>query len=181
MDRNRKFISMRENLTYLSTDLTVNRSNHKILLVMTLFRLSSYLYQYRFRQRWILFCSLPILAFYRFTVEWILGIELPFSTQVGPGLEIHHGQALVVNGNTIIGSHCLLRHCTTIGCVRLPDGRQGPSPVIGDRVEVGSNVVILGGITIGNNVKIGAGAVVLKSLPDNVVAVGNPARILEKK
>jgi putative colanic acid biosynthesis acetyltransferase WcaB len=52
--------------------------------------------------------------------------------------------------------------------------------VIGDNVEVGANVCIIGDIKVGNNVRIGAGAVVVKNVPDNVVIAGNPARIIKK-
>lgn len=50
---------------------------------------------------------------------------------------------------------------------------------IGDNVYIGNNVIILPGVTIGNNVVIGAGAVVSKSIPDNSVAVGVPARVIK--
>ena len=50
--------------------------------------------------------------------------------------------------------------------------------MIGDNVTLGVNVTIIGGITIGNNVIIGAGSVVVKDIPDNSVAVGNPARVI---
>ena len=52
---------------------------------------------------------------------------------------------------------------------------------IGDNVWIGMNAVLLPGISIGNNVAIGANAIVTKDLPDNVIAVGNPCRILKEK
>jgi len=51
---------------------------------------------------------------------------------------------------------------------------------IGNHVWLGANVTILPGITLGNNVVVGAGSVVTKSYPDNVILVGNPARVLRK-
>lgn len=51
---------------------------------------------------------------------------------------------------------------------------------VGDNVWIGGSVTILGGVTIGNNTVIGAGSVVTKNLPDNVVAVGNPCKIIKK-
>ena len=53
-------------------------------------------------------------------------------------------------------------------------------PWLGDNVDVGANVVVIGGVRIGNNVKIGAGSVVTKDVPDNCTVVGNPARIIYK-
>jgi len=66
-----------------------------------------------------------------------------------------------------------------------PDGsisrntRNNNAPIIGDNVTIGANVVIIGDITIGNNVIVGAGSVVTKSILDNCIVVGNPARILK--
>jgi putative colanic acid biosynthesis acetyltransferase WcaB len=122
--------------------------------------------------------GLPVMVSYRVVVEYILCVELRARTRVGSGLKIEHGYSLVVNDQTVIGSNVHLRHCITIGCVKLSDGSQGPSPVIGDNVEVGANTVILGGIHIGENAKIGAGSVVVKDVPANAVVVGNPARVV---
>lgn len=52
-------------------------------------------------------------------------------------------------------------------------------PTIGDNVSIGAGAVLLGGIKIGNNVSIGANAGVLKDLPENVVAVGVPAKVIK--
>lgn len=125
--------------------------------------------------------SVPILVAYRFVTEWLFQIELPAATQIGKGLIIDHGFALVVNKHTIIGDDCRLRHCVTIGCKVNADGTQGPSPRIGHRVEVGAGAIIIGDITIGNDAVIGAGAVVTKDVPEGAVVVGNPARIVKLK
>lgn len=94
---------------------------------------------------------------------------------------LFHGQALVVNQGVIIGENCTLRNSTTIGHKRQADGTFSPCPRIGNNVDIGANVVIIGDVEIGDNVIIGAGTVVTKSIPANSVVVGNPARILEKK
>ena len=54
-------------------------------------------------------------------------------------------------------------------------------PIIGDNVVVGTHAQILGNVTVGNNSIVGAGAIVTHDVPDNVVVVGNPAKILESK
>ena len=91
-----------------------------------------------------------------------------------------HGQALVVNDGTVFGSNCTVRNSTTIGNKRLKDGTYSRAPIFGDRVDIGANAVIIGPLTIGHNVAIGAGAVVVKDVPDNCVVVGNPGRVLPR-
>ncbi len=124
--------------------------------------------------------GIPYLGFYKVLVEWIFGIELPSSLRVGPNLWLGHGHALVVEPNTTIGANCFLRQSTTIGRKRWPtaedNGRE--AVMIGNNVDIGSNVVILGPIAIGDNVAIGAGSVVVEDVPDGAVVVGNPARII---
>ncbi len=123
----------------------------------------------------------PYLVFYRYWVEWVWGIEIPRKTTIGKGLSLFHGQALVVNLGVVIGDNCTLRNSTTIGNKKLADGTLSRPPRIGNNVDIGANVVIIGDVEIGDNVIIGAGSVVTKSIPANSVVVGNPARILEKK
>ncbi len=151
-----------------------NPSNPKAKMILLLFRLC----QYGKVNKVTFYLMIPYLILYRIFVEWLLCVELPWKTVVGPGLVIDHGQALVVNDGSIIGSNCTLRHSTTIGSKLLKDGSYSKSPILGDWVDVGSNVCIIGPVSIGNNVKIGAGSVVITDIPDNCVAVGNPARIV---
>lgn len=164
-------------LHFLLQDYSANRGNAKTIIVLFMFRLAQLFAKRRGSLTWWL--GVPYMIFYRVVIEWIMGIELRPSTQIGSGLKIEHGFALVVNDRTVLGRNVHLRHSTTIGCVQLADCSQGPSPVIGDNVEVGANCVILGGITIGNRAKIGAGSVVVKDVPAGAVVVGNPARVIK--
>jgi serine acetyltransferase len=118
--------------------------------------------------------GLPITVAYRLIFQWILGIDIPIGTRLGFGVNVYHGHGLVVNRDCVIGRNVTLRQNTTIGCAR--DG--GVSPVIEDNVDVGANVVVIGGIRIGANSVIGAGSVVTKDVPVNSVVVGNPARVV---
>ena len=152
-----------------------NKHNIKGRLILAAFRFASFAKLNK--ALFILF--IPYLILYRIFVEWLLTVELPFKTKVGKGLIIYHGQAMVINDGTIIGENCTIRHCTTIGSKQNENGSYSSCPVIGNNVDIGSNVCIIGPITIGNNVKIGAGSVVIKNVPDNVIVVGNPARIIK--
>ena len=157
-------------------DWGANTGNPKGRLVMLLFRTAHLL-----RQNLIvalLFFWYFIL--YRVMVEWFLGIELPWKTRIGPGFRVDHGQALVINDGTVFGANCTVRNSTTIGNKQVTDGTYSRAPIFGDRVNIGANAVIIGPITIGDDAVIGAGAVVVKDVPANCVAVGNPARIVPR-
>ena len=162
-------------MLYLLQDLKANKGNTKGQMVLFLFRLASL----ATRHKLIFIAFIPYLLFYRFFVEWVLGIELPYKVQLGSSLKLFHGQSLVINKGTVIGSNCTIRHSTTIGNKTNMDGTDSACPVIGSNVEIGAHVCIIGNITIGNNVKIGAGSVVVKNIPDNCIVVGNPAKIIK--
>jgi len=92
-----------------------------------------------------------------------------YDTIVGGGLKIRHGNGTVIRADSL-GKDCDVYQQVTVGAGR------GGFPVIGDRVDLCSGCIIFGGITIGDDVIIGAGAVVGKDVPDRAVMVGNPAR-----
>jgi serine acetyltransferase len=159
---------------YLFQDRKANRGNIKGQLVLFLFRLVQVINRHTILK--IVF--ILYLIWYRVTVEWFLGIELPRKLTAGKGLIIYHGQALVVNQGVVLGENCVLRNSVTIGHKKLADGNFSGCPRIGNNVDIGANVCIIGDVVIGNNVIIGAGSVVVKNVPDNCTVVGNPARIL---
>lgn len=164
-------------MSYLFQDWHANRRNFKGQLVMLMFRLVSLINRSMVAK--VVF--FPYLVLYCYAVEWVWGIEIPRKTKIGKGLSLYHGQALVLNQGVILGDNCTLRNSVTIGHKKLTDGTFSRCPRLGNHVDVGANVVIIGDIEIGDNVVIGAGSVVTKSIPANSVAVGNPARILDKK
>lgn len=118
---------------------------------------------------------------YKVLTTWLLGVELPPETVVGPALRLVHPQAIVVNGESRIGARCVLRASTTLGNVVDDHGRASGSPVVGDDVELGVGVIVIGPVHIGDRARVGAGAVVLRDVPADRVAVGNPARVLPPK
>jgi len=162
---------------YLFQDWQANRQNFKGQLVLFMFRLVQVINRYMLLK--VIF--ILYLLFYRYWVDWVWGIELPRKLTVGKGLSLFHGHALVINQGVVIGENCVLRNSTTIGHKKLADGSFSKCPRIGNNVDIGANVCIIGDIEIGDNVVIGAGAVVFKNIPANSIAVGNPARIVEKK
>ena len=99
---------------------------------------------------------------------------------VGPGFRIYHAGGYVhVGPNVKIGSNC-----TFVSGVVFGNKTEEPddSPVtVGDNCYFGIGVTVLGGVTIGNNVSIGAHAVVTHDIPDNAIVGGVPARIIKYK
>ena len=158
-------------MSYLTQDWERNKGYSKGKLLMFSFRLASY----AGRSKLLKFILIPHLMFYKFWIEWTLGIEIPYDTQIGKGLVVYHSVALVINKHTIIGANCVLRHSTTIG---QRGDLESDCPIIGDNVNVGAQVCILGKISIGDNSIIGAGSVVVKDVPANAVVAGNPARVI---
>ena len=98
---------------------------------------------------------------YRVIALGAFGIDIPVATWIGPGLAVHHGMALVINGGTRIGARVTLRHSTTLGSRRT----DLDCPVLDSGVDVGPNSVLLGSISIGAGARIGAGSVVLHDVP----------------
>ena len=162
---------------YLFQDRQANRQNFKGQFVLFLFRLAQLINRSMIAK--VIFY--PYLLLYRYWVDWVWGIELPRKLTVGKGLSLYHGHALVLNQGVVIGNNCTLRNSTTIGHKKLANGSFSACPRIGNNVDIGANVCIIGDVEIGDNVAIGAGSVVVKSIPANSIAVGNPARILEKE
>lgn len=82
---------------------------------------------------------------------------------------------VVIHSRAVIGKNCKIAQQVTIG------GRSGiyEVPVIGDNVYLGAGCKVLGNVIIGNNVVVGANAVVIRSVPDNAVVAGVPAKIVK--
>jgi serine O-acetyltransferase len=108
--------------------------------------------------------------------ETLTGISIPKSARVGPGLRIYHFGLVIIHADAEIGANCTLRHGVTIG--NRVDG--GPVPVLEDDVELGAYAQVLGGVRIGRGAKVGALSVVLRDVPPGAVAVGIPARIINR-
>lgn len=97
------------------------------------------------------------------------------SAEFGPGFVLIHSNGVVINSAVKGGRDVKVEHQVTIGADR------GVSPILGDDVFIGAGAKILGAIRVGSRVRIGANAVVVKDVPDDVTAVGVPARHLPRK
>lgn len=105
----------------------------------------------------------------------ISGVWIAPQAEIGPGLYIGHFGTIII-GQVKMGSNCNLSQGVTIG--EASRGKNKGLPKIGDRVYIGAGAKLFGNIHIGNDVAVGANAVVTKSLPDRAVAVGVPAQVI---
>ena len=111
--------------------------------------------------------------------RWLTGIEIHPSAKIGARFFIDHGMGVVIGETAEVGDHVTLFQGVTLGGTGKERGKRHPT--LGNHVVVGAGAKILGGITIGDNVKIGANSVVLKSVPPNSTVIGVPARIIKSQ
>lgn len=109
--------------------------------------------------------------------RWLTGIEIHPSAKIGTGFFIDHGMGVVIGETAEIGDYVTLFQGVTLGGTGKERGKRHPT--LGNHVVVGAGAKILGGITIGDNVKIGANSVVIKNVPPNSTVIGVPARIIK--
>ncbi len=109
----------------------------------------------------------------------LTGIEIHPAAVIGPGFFIDHGMGVVIGETTEIGADCLLYQGVTLGGTGKEKGKRHPT--LGNNVVVGAGAKILGPVTIGDYVKIGANSVVLKSVPEHSIVVGIPGRVIKRK
>ena len=131
---------------------------------------------YRFAH-WLWKHNLKFLG--RWVSQWfrsLTGIEIHPGASIGPRLFIDHGMGVVIGETSEIGADVTFYHGVTLGGTSLNKGKRHPT--IGDRVVIGAGAKVLGAITIGDDCRIGANAVVVKSVPPNSVVVGVPGQVV---
>jgi len=109
--------------------------------------------------------------------RWLTGIEIHPGAQIGRGFFIDHGMGVVIGETAIIGDFVTLFQGVTLGGTGKERGKRHPT--LGNHVVVGAGAKVLGNITIGDFVKIGANSVVLRSVPSNSTVIGIPGRIIK--
>ncbi len=125
------------------------------------------------------FLQIPFNIIYGFLYRKIrnsYGIELFYTTNLGRRVVIQHQGGIVIHAQASIGDDCTIRQGVTLG-MRYPE-QPMDAPKLCRNVDVGSGAAILGDVTIGDNARIGANAVVLQDVPSGATAVGIPAKII---
>lgn len=108
-------------------------------------------------------------------VDWLWGIDLAYAVRLGRRVRIWHHGGIVLNARAI-GDDVTIRHNTTFGVARTHQVED--KPIIGNRVDIGVGVCVLGAVTVGDGCHIGANSVVLSDLPPESTAVGAPAHLV---
>lgn len=109
----------------------------------------------------------------------LTGIEIHPGATIGRRFFIDHGMGVVIGETAVIGDDVTLYHGVTLGGTSWVKGKRHPT--LEDGVVVGAGAQILGPITIGTRAKVGSNAVVVKDVPPETTAVGNPARIIDSE
>ena len=107
------------------------------------------------------------------------GADIHPGATIGKSFFIDHATGVVIGETAVIGDHVIIYQGVTLGGVSSSKGKRHPT--IGNNVVIGTGAIVLGNITIGNNVRIGAGSVVLKDIPDDSTVVGIPGEIVKHK
>jgi len=134
---------------------------------------------YRF-SRWLYLHHIPFLP--KIVMPFIFLIynsKIPYKAKIGKGTFCgYSGIGVVIHSDAEIGDNCVIGQHVTVGG---GNNRYPGVPKIGNNVYISHGAIVFGGITIGNNVTIGANAVVTKPVPDNAIVAGVPAKILRIK
>jgi len=110
--------------------------------------------------------------------RWFTGIEIHPGAVIGKGTFIDHGMGVVIGETAIIGDNALIYQGVTLGGTGKDIGKRHPT--LGNNVVIGAGAKVLGNIEIGDNSRIGAGSVVLKSVPSDCTVVGIPGRVVHR-
>lgn len=146
------------------------------LWVMMVYRFGRW--RYGIEPRWL---RLPFSLLYKLLKllsQILTGIDLPCEATLGRRFLIEHFGGIVISGDAVFGDDVILRNGVTVGLRRTSE--RG-APVIGNRVDIGAGAKVLGPIIIGDDVVIGANAVVITDVPPSSLAVGVPARIITRR
>ena len=108
--------------------------------------------------------------------RFLTGIEIHPGATIGDGLFIDHGMGLVIGETTVIGDDCHLTQGVTLGGTSTRHEKRHPT--LGKNVQVGAGAKLIGAITVGDHARIGAGSVVVTSVPAYATVVGVPGKVV---
>ena len=167
-----RYYSLRGHTGVVSSSMLFVACFNPRMAPVVLLRLAEFFYTYRLGLFSKAFSVLNVLIF---------GIEVSPRVRIGGGLFLPHTVGTVI-GAASIGDNCTIMQGVTLGTSEPDMGFTATArPVIGNNVLIGSGAKVIGGITVGDHVKIGANAVVLRDVPAYALAVGVPATVINRK
>lgn len=167
--------SYKDCIELIRSDYFRHKGKTASLLIMYITGGRSFRYSF-----WLRMCSRKGCLFYPSILilkrlSYKYGLLIPHCTKIGYGFVISHCMSVVINPKAVIGNNCNISQFTTIGS----NGEN--APVIGDEVYIAPQVSIVGDVSIGSRSTIGAGSVIVKSLPSDITAAGVPAKVISTK
>jgi serine O-acetyltransferase len=169
-------VSLRDHIQAIQREDPAAKSSLEILLcypglhAVLFHRVSNWFYR---RNRFILARFISNVA------RFATGIEIHPGAKIGQRLFIDHGLGVVIGETAEIGDDVLLYQGVTLGGTGNQRGKRHPT--VGNRVVVGTGAAVLGNIRLGDDAKVGAGAVVVHSVPDGATVVGIPGRVVRTR
>jgi putative colanic acid biosynthesis acetyltransferase WcaB len=159
-------------LGWVRQDWAANAGRPETQLLLAWFRLAQWA-----DRRWGT-AGLLVVKPYWLVTSLLLGFELPVTATVGPRLRIYHRNGIVVSAHATLGSDCQLRHAVTVGNKTDRAGREVGVARVGDHVDLGAGCAVIGDIEVGDHARVGALAVVTRSVPAWAIVAGNPGRVI---
>lgn len=139
---------------------------------------------WRFRERALNARLEVVRSWYRLRTQIVLSkmnAYIPTEHDINRFLAPHGLYGTCISSGCRIGKGCTLMQQVTVGSNTFTDSKRHGSPVLGDNVFVGAGAKIIGGIKIGNNVRIGANCVVFEDVPDNATVVAAKPRVIVRE
>jgi serine O-acetyltransferase len=169
-------VSLREQIQTIKREDPAAKSSLEILLcypglhAVLLHKVSHWLY---LRRRYVLARLVSHIA------RFLTGIEIHPGAKIGERLFIDHGLGVVIGETAELGDDVLLYQGVTLGGTGNERGKRHPT--LGNRVVVGTGASVLGNIKLGDDVRVGAGSVVVHSVPEGATVVGIPGRVVKTR
>ncbi|HMV43649.1 MAG TPA: serine O-acetyltransferase [Leptospiraceae bacterium] len=125
-------------------------------------------------------CKVPLLPrMLNYIARFLTGIDIHPGAKIASGIMIDHGMGVVIGETAEIGTGCLIYQGVTLGGTGKESGKRHPT--LKENVVVGSGAKVLGNIILENNVRVGAGSVVMRDVPANCTVVGIPGRVVKSE
>ncbi|MBK6604230.1 MAG: serine O-acetyltransferase [Leptospiraceae bacterium] len=123
-------------------------------------------------------CKIPLIPrLLNYIARFLTGIDIHPGAKIASGIMIDHGMGIVIGETAEIGTGCLIYQGVTLGGTGKESGKRHPT--LRENVVIGSGAKVLGNIVLENNVRVGAGSVVMRDVPANCTVVGIPGRVVK--